>query len=133
MGERHADRSATTHCEHLELALDQLVEDARVYDLAVDSFNTHLENHLERRDLHDLPTRRPITRHEAYDGAITGERDAMESVLKHLLEESVLDSAVRRHPRIYPIHLEAVKQLAIARNQLITTLESSLRHLSAER
>lgn len=129
MYERHADQTASPHRELLHSALLQLEEDARMYDVAVESFNTHLENHRERRDLHDIPRRAPIREHDGFDAAVGGHRDAIESMLAELLSRVHLDSAVRRHPRAYAIHLEAVEHLEIARDQLVITLEATLRHL----
>ena len=129
MDERNAIPTSPTDRELLDVALAQLVEDARTYDEAVESYNVHLANHRERRDLHDLPLREPITAHEALESALDGDREALASVLSTVLDETHLDSAVRRHPRVYPIHLEAVEHLEIARRQLVTTLEEALRHL----
>ena len=130
MDDRHVDLTSPGHAL-LELALAQLAEDARVYNKAVRSFNTHLENHRDRRDLHDLPRRRPVTDLETFEEAVDGDREALECLLSHVLEGAHLDSAVRRHPRVYPIHIEAVEQLEIARNQLVSTLEEALRHLDS--
>ena len=113
----------------LQSALEQLREDSRLYNQAVGSYNTHLDNHRERRDLYDLPFRPPVSAHEAFDGAMAGERDAIEAVLAHLLDETHLDSHLRRHPRTYPIHVEACEHLEIARERLVATLEDALWHL----
>lgn len=113
----------------LQSALDQFREDCRVYNEAVGSYNTHLDNHRDRRNLHELPFRAPITAHEAFDDAIDGDRDAIEAILSHLLDQTHLDSQLRRHPRTYPIHIEATEHLDIAREKLITTLEETLHHL----
>ena len=113
----------------LQSALEQLSEDSRLYNQAVGSYNTHLDNHRERRDLYDLPFRSPVSAHEAFDGAMAGERDAIEAVLAQLLDETHLDSHLRRHPRTYPIHVEACEHLEIARERLVTTLEDALLHV----
>lgn len=126
--DRHA-RDLQTAQPVLISALDQFVEDCRVYNEAVGSYNTHLDNHRDRRDLHDIPFRTPITAHDAFDEACDGKQAALESLLEHLLDEVHLDSQLRRHPRTYPIHIEAAEHLAIARDRLITTLEEAIRHL----
>lgn len=131
MDERHADRPSPTAGELLATALAQLAEDAREYNAAIASYNTHLDNHRERRDLHDLPFRERITAHPAFDAALTGDPDAIEALLAELLDRAHLDSAVRRHPRAFAIHLEAVEHLEIAREQLVRTLEEALQHLAA--
>lgn len=112
----------------LQSALDQFREECRIYNRAVGSYNTHLTNHPDRRDLHDIPFRSPITSREAFDDAVNGDRSAMETLLTHLINEGHLDSQLRRHPRSYPIHLEATEHLKVAREQLITTLEEALHH-----
>lgn len=132
MDDRQANTSSASDREHLDVVLAQLAEDARLYDLAVESFNAHLENHLDRRDLHDLSYRTPITEHEAYEAARSGDRVAIEAVLEDLFEQQTLDSAVRRHPRIYPIHEEAVEHLEIARRRVVRTLESALQFLETD-
>jgi hypothetical protein len=114
----------------LQSALDQFREDCRLYNEAVGSYNTHLDNHRDRRDLHDVPFRDPITAHEAFDDAIDGDRAAIESLLASLLDQGHLDSQLRRHPRTYPIHVEAVEHLQIARERLVTTLEDALHHMN---
>ena len=113
----------------LQSALDQVTEDSRLYNQAVGSYNTHLDNHRERRDLYDLPFRSPVSAHEAFDEAMAGERDAIETVLAHLLDQAHLDSYLRRHPRTYPIHVEACEHLEVARDRLVTTLEDALLHV----
>ena len=113
----------------LESALDQFREDCRVYNEAVGSYNTHLDNHRDRRELYDVPFRRPISAHEAFDDACDGDRGAIEELLSHLLDEAHLDSDLRRHPRSYPIHVEACEHLEIAREALVTTLEEALVHV----
>lgn len=131
MDERHAAETSITNNQLLDTALAQLAEDARLYDAAVESFNTHLENHRDRRDLHDLPRRERITDHDAFEVAIDGDRDGLERVLEDILDRGHLDSKVRRHPRVYPIHLEAIEHLEIARDRLVATLEAALRHIDA--
>ena len=116
----------------LQTALDQFQEDCRLYNQAVGSYNTHLDNHRDRRDLHDLPFRAPITAHDAFDDALAGDRAAIEALLAHLIDQSHLDSQLRRHPRIYPIHTEAVEHLQIARKRLVTTLEEALYHINGD-
>ena len=74
MAERYADRTTLTDTELLALTLEQLDEDARLYNRAIGSFNTHLKNHRERRDLHGLPYRSPITAFPSFDEAREGER-----------------------------------------------------------
>lgn len=112
----------------LQSALDQFHEDCLLYNETVGSYNTHLDNHRERRDLYDLPFRAPITAHDAFNGASNGDRAAIEALLDHLIDQAHLDSQLRRHPRTYPIHVEAVEHLQLAREQLITTLEELLQH-----
>lgn len=114
-------------------ALDQVREDARLYNEAVGSYNSHLDNHREERDLQDLPFREPITAHRAYDDAAVGDRLAIEDLLTHLLDQAHLDSQLRRHPESLPIHHEAAEHLRIARRQLVTTLEEALLHLDGQR
>lgn len=109
-------------------ALDQFHQDCRLYNAAVGSYNTHLDNHRNRRDLHELPFRNPITAHPGFDDAANGDRDAVEALLTHLIDQAHLDSQLRRHPRTFPIHDEAVEHLQIARDQVITTLEETLHH-----
>lgn len=123
-------RSSASRPDHslLRSALDQIEEDSRLYNEAVGSYNTHLNNHRDRRDLHDLPYRDPIAAHGAFDDALNGDRAAIEAVLTHLLNQPHLDSQLRRHPRTYPIHIEATEHLEIARERLIATLEEALQH-----
>jgi exonuclease VII small subunit len=116
---------------HLESALKQLQEAARCYNRAVGSYNTHLDNHQERRDLHDVPFRVPISACDAFPAAKFGERAALETLLEHLLDQAHLDSQLRRHPRAYPIHVEAVEHLELARDDLVTALEDALRRIDA--
>lgn len=113
----------------LRSALDQLREECHAYNEAVGSYNTHLDNHRDRRDLHDVPFRDPITAHDAFDAALDGDPAAIESLLTALVDRAHLDSELRRHPRTYPIHIEACEQLQIAREQLVTTLEEALCHI----
>lgn len=115
----------------LATALAQCGEHGSAYDEAVDSYNDHLENHRERRDLHDLPPRSRVSAHEAFDDALDGDRAAFERLLDHLLEQERLDSQLRRHPRTYPIHRETTAQLRVARDQLVGSLEAACRHLDA--
>ena len=128
MDERHETQPSSTDRERLELALAQITEDAHLYDEAVASYNIHLENHRERRDLHDLPLRQPITDDETFQRGIDGDRESLERVLSTLLDRIHFDSAVRRHPRVFPIHLEAVEHLDIARDRLVRAIEDALRH-----
>lgn len=130
MNDTPPTRPSSTGRELLDVALAQLLEDARVYDLAVESFNEHLANHRERRDLHDLPVRESISGNDAFETACHGDRESLASLLSTMLDQAHLDSAVRRHPRIYPIHLEAVEHLEIARERLIYTLEETLQLLA---
>ena len=129
MDKRPSTQSSLTDRELLDTALGQLAEDAQVYDAAIESFNTHLENHRDRRDLHDLPLREPLNTHPMFETALGGDRDALESVLATVLDRAHLDSEVRCHPRVYPIHLESIEHLEIARDQLVATLEDALRYL----
>ena len=121
--------TASTAQSLLQSALDQFLEDCRLYNTAVGSYNTHLDNHRERRELYDLPFRAPLTAHPAFERATNGDRDAIEALLTHLIDEEHLDSQLRRHPRTFPIHDEAVEHLQIARDQVITTLEEVHVHL----
>jgi hypothetical protein len=114
-------------------ALDQFEEECYPYNRAVGSYNTHLDNHRERRSLHDLPFRAPIGTHDGFEGTLAGEPAAVETLLESLLDEAHLDSQVRRHPRTYPIHREAVDHLAFARDQVVATLEETLQHLHERR
>ncbi len=122
----HPPPEPTPH-DLFAITLAQLDEDAQTYDMAVESFNVHLDNHKDRRSLDDLPLRSPVTGHDAWSSARRGDRTALESVLMWLLEQPQLDSAVRRHPRVYPIHRTAIEHLAVARNQLVETVEDGLR------
>lgn len=128
------DGHPATRNPRIDLALDQLREEVRWYDRAVASFNEHLENHRDRRDLDDLPFREPITENEEYEAVLAGEPAAIETLLHALLREAHLDSRVRRHPRTYPIHEEAVDHLAVARDEVVSTLEGVLLeiHMGAE-
>jgi hypothetical protein len=120
--------TAPTPRARLQSALDQFREDCRLYHEAVGSYNTHLDNHRDRCDLHAIPFRAPITAHDGFDAAIDGDCAAIEELLEHLIGQAHLDSELRRHPRTYPIHVEAVEHLEIARERLVTTLEEALRH-----
>ena len=128
---RSQSSTAPTH-SLLQSALEQFHEDCRLYNAAVGSYNTHLDNHRERRALHDLPFRDPVTAHPAFDDAATGDRDGIETLLTYLVDQAHLDSQLRRHPRTFPIHREAVEHLQIAREQLLTTLEDAHHHLREE-
>lgn len=112
----------------VESALDQFAEATRPYNDAVDSYNTHLENHRDHRDLHDIPSRVSITEHDHYEDAVEGDPVAIEALLDDLIDEASLDSELRRHPRTFPIHIEACEQLELARRELVTTLENALYH-----
>lgn len=112
----------------LHSALDQFREECRLYNRAVGSYNTHLDNHRDRRELYDVPFRSPITDFDCYDSAVDGDRAAMEALLTRLIDQAHLDSQLRRHPRTYPIHIDAVEHLRIAREQLIATLEQAIQH-----
>lgn len=114
-------------------ALEQVREDARLYNEAVGSYNNHLQVHRDERDLQDLPFRVPVTSHDAYRDAVVGDRSAMEDLLADLLDRAHLDSELRRHPDVLPVHLEAAEHLRIARRQLVTTLEESLLHVDDRR
>lgn len=120
------DSSCSAADPRFQSALEQFHEDARLYNRAVGSYNTHLSNHRERRGLHDIPFREPVSAHDDFDAALRGETEAAERVLTDLIDEAHLDSQLRRHPRTYPIHVEAVEQLEMARDQLVTTLEEAL-------
>lgn len=122
-------RSRAPCSEHLlQSALDQFREECRLYNRAVGSYNTHLDNHRDRRELYDVPFRSPITGFDSFDDVLDGDRTAMEALLTRLIEQAHLDSQLRRHPRAYPIHIDAVEHLQIAREQLIATLEQAIQH-----
>lgn len=110
-------------------AIAQLERDCLLYNQALGSYNTHLDNHRERQQLHGLPYRQPISAHVAFRGALAGERQDLEALLSHLLDQAHLDSHLRRHPRVYPVHLEAVEHLQHAREQLVHTIEEAICHL----
>lgn len=110
----------------LRLVLDQFEEDCHPHSKAVESYNTHLENHRDRRDLHALPRREEIVDHDAFTAARHGDPAAIDTLVAHLIDQTHLDSQVRRHTRTYPIHMEAVEQLELARERLVTTLETAL-------
>lgn len=116
----------------LKSAFSQIEEDSRIYNRAVGSFNTHLKNHRQRRDLHDIPFRSPTSSHDTFEDALIGDPAAIQALLRDLIDQFHLDSEVRRHPRTYPIHVEAADHLESARKQLITTLEEALRHIREE-
>ena len=86
----------------LEAGLDQFREECFLYSRAVGSYNTHLANHRERRDLYDIPFRAPVSAHDRFDAACRRERAATETLLADLIDEAHLDSELRRHPRTYP-------------------------------
>lgn len=113
----------------LQSALDQLREECRLYNQAIDSYNTHLDNHRDRRDLHDVPFRAPVIAHDAYDDALAGDRAAVEPLLSRLIDQAHLDSHLRRHPRTYPIHVGAGEHLRMARDGLVGSLEEALVHI----
>lgn len=112
----------------LESAVHQLQEDSLLYNEAVGSFNTHLDNHRERRDLHDIPFREPISPGDEFSAVITGDAAAIEALIETLIDDAHLDSQVRRHPRTYPIHVNAVKHIRLAREQVVSTLEEAFAH-----
>lgn len=114
----------------LQSALDQFHEECRRYNEAIGSYNTHLDNHRDRRGLRNIPFRDPITAHETFDSALNGNRSAIKALLTYLIDQAHLDSQLRRHPRTYPIHVEATEHLQIAREQLISTLEEALHHMN---
>lgn len=123
----------TTDDPLLRSALDQFHDACFSYNEAIGSYNTHLDNHRERRDLYDVPFRTPISAHEDLDAALRGDEAAIESVLEDLIDQAHLDSQVRRHPRVFPIHIEAVDHLELARAELVSTLEDALHRIhSAE-
>ena len=113
----------------IETGIEQVKVDCRLYDEAVESYNTHLQNHRDRRNLHDVPFRRPISNHDAFTAVLHGNKAALDELLAHLLNQPHLDSQLRRHPRTYPIHLEALEHLEIARDQLVRSLEEFYRDL----
>ena len=113
----------------LRSVLEQFRQDCRLYNEAIGSYNTHLDNHRERRELQAIPFRSPVTAADAFDDAVEGDRAAIEALLSSLLDEAHLDSQLRRHPRTYPIHLEAAEHLEIARDRLVATLEDALYHI----
>lgn len=102
------------------------------YNEAAGSYNTHLTNHRERRELHDIPLRQPITARDEFSYALDGDAVAIEDLITYLIDQAHLDSQVRRHPRTYPIHVTATEHLEHAREQLISTLEETLRHAQDE-
>ncbi len=110
-------------------ALDQFEEAAFSYNSAVGSYNTHLHNHRDCCDLHDLPFRVPIAANDTYDPAMDGNRLAIEALVNALIAEAYLDSELRRHPGTFPIHLEACTHLQTSRTQLVTALEDALYHM----
>lgn len=97
---------------------DQLRLECMAYNRTVGSFNGHLQAYRDRLHLEDIPYREPV--------AVPTDIDEMEALLEFLLDQVYLDSRVRRHPRIAPIHLEAVEQMELARRQLLTTLEGEV-------
>ena len=117
----------------MQTAIEQLREDALVYNEAVGSYNRHLDTHRERRDLGDVPFRAPVAAHDAFDAALEGERAALETLLEDLVDGAHLDSELRRHPGAYPIHVEATEHLEIARDGLVSTIEDALRHPNVTR
>ncbi|APW98920.1 hypothetical protein CHINAEXTREME_14555 [Halobiforma lacisalsi AJ5] len=127
----HPPRRSVPPDSLLESALEQFREECRRYNEAVGSYNTHLDNHRDRRDLHDVPFRSPITAHDAFEAANDGDRVAVETLLEDLIDRAHLDSQLRRHPRVYPIHVEATEHLDLARDGLVTTLEELLQHAEA--
>lgn len=127
------DSRPTAPQTRLETALSQLREDCRVYNEAIGSYNTHLDNHRDRRDLHELPFRAPVTAYDAFDDALDGEPAAVETLLASLVDQAHLDSQLRRHPGTYPIHLEAVEHLRIARDRLVSALEDVFQHVDEDR
>lgn len=112
----------------LQSATAQLEEDSMLYNEAVGSYNTHLDNHRERRDLHDIPFREPIAVMDEFSAATAGDAAAIDALIANLLDQAHLDSQIRRHPRTYPIHLNAVEHLRLAREQVISTLEEAFGH-----
>lgn len=126
------DPQTTAPRTRLGTSLAQLREDCRVYNEAVGSYNIHLDNHRERRDLEELPFRAPVTAHDAFEDAVDGEPAALEALLESLIDQAHLDSQLRRHPGVYPVHLEAVEHLRIARDRLVTTLEDVLQHVAED-
>lgn len=129
MEEYHGPRTSTADHNLTAVALGQVAEVAHSYDEAVRSYNEHLENHRERRDLHNIPVRQEMITDETFQEALDGELAALKDVLSTLLDEPHLDSALRMHPRVYPIHLEAIEHLEIARRELIKSLEDAIRRL----
>lgn len=113
----------------LQTGLEQIREQALVYNRAVGSYNTHLDNHRDRRGLHDIPFREPVTANDAFDDAVKGDPASIESLLTDLIDQAHLDSELRRHQETFQIHIDACDHLRIARTQLITTLEETLHQL----
>ena len=114
-------------------AIDQFREDTFMYDQAVDSYNQHLRNHRDSRNLQDIPARVSIQDHTAFKDVLRGNPVAIKTVIDDMIAQGYADSHLRRHPRVFPIHLEACEQLEMARTQLITTLEQALYHLQLAR
>lgn len=110
-------------------SIAQLREASQAYNAAVGSFNTHLERH---QDLAAIPFREPVSAHDAFEGALSAERPDVERLLESLLDQTHLDSQVRRHPDVHPIHREAVTYLRITRAEVISTLETLLLQLDGQ-
>lgn len=101
-----------------QFVLDQLRLESLAYNKAVGSFNTHLKHHKTQLNLHELPYRKPVS--------VPADTEEMGELLQSLLDETYLDSEVRRHPTVAPILVDAVEHLEIARTQLIKSLEDEL-------
>lgn len=129
--QRGHERNAANET-HIGSGLEQIREDTQLYNQAVGSYNIHLDNHRERRGLTSVDFRNPLHAHDAYESALEGDRKALQALLGHLLEEEKRDSRVRRHPRAYPIHREAIEHLAMARDQVRKTIEETLFHYNDE-
>lgn len=129
MPSTHNHSRKSTAESRLQTGLEQIREQALVYNRAVGSYNTHLDNHRDRRNLHDIPFRQPITANDAFDEAIDGDPASIESLLTYLINQAHLDSELRRHQGTFQIHIDACDHLRIARRQLITTLEATLHQL----
>lgn len=111
-------RKNSTDSTGSRFVYEQLREECLAYNEAVGSFNRHLDNHRDRMDLQEIPYRLPVETPET--------PEEMQRLLDKLLSEVHLDSEVRRHPRTVPIHEEAIEHLALAREQLVRTLENEL-------
>lgn len=94
----------------------QLEEDTKEYDNAVESYNEHLDGH-------ELDERETFSDHEQYEKVVDGAVSHIDDVIRELVAEGYRDSKLRRHPDTDPVHIEACKQMAAARQELIETMD----------